>query len=169
MGEEKREYSRIEVSWPISMSTTDGVVDGELKDISLGGALIRCRRLPMEDESFDLMIEIPEYAFPVSAVVEKVRLHSQDSDAASQSYELALRFTDISEDDFKLLCNAVECEARLRSRRPTAKTSVPGRVKGDVIRSMEKLSRELRRPFADLLQEAMEDFIKKHEKESSEE
>jgi len=167
MTKEKREYSRIEITYPVSISTTDGVIHGALKNISLGGGLVLCKRLPRADESFDLLIELPpEYAFPVSATAKKVRLHSQDNDVASLSYELAFRFTDISEENFKGLCNALESEARLRHRRQKAITSAPSGVKKSVIRSMKKLSRVLKRSFSDLFQEAMEDLVRKYEMES---
>lgn len=166
MTKEKREYSRIELTWPVSISTTDGVIHGALKNISLGGVLVLCKRLPREDESFDLLIELPDYVFPVSATAKKVRLHSQGNDIASLSYELAFRFTDISEENFKALCNALESEARLRNRRPEAIKSAPSGVKKSVIRSMEKLSRVFKRSFSDLLQEAMEDLVRKYEIES---
>jgi hypothetical protein len=167
MGNDKREYSRTEISWPVYMNTTGGLVDGELKDISMGGALIRCRKPPMVDESFELIIEIPEYASQVSAIVEQVRLHTQDNENAFPLYELAVRFTDISGDDFRLLCRAVESQPGLQSRRRMVKRADLSGVEKGVLSSMEKLSRDLNRSFSDLLQEALRDFVKKYEKETS--
>ena len=144
-------------------------MDGEVKNISLGGALIRCQELPKEDESFNLLIEIPEYAFPVSATVEKVRLHTPPSDTASPSYDLAIRFLDISEDDFRILCHAVECQARTRDHRPVGKGTPTSTAKKGLLKSMEKLSAELKRPFKELLEEAMQDLVEKYEKKTTDE
>ena len=71
----RREYSRVEVSWPVSIFTPAGLIDGRIKNISIGGALINCKSLPNLDETFDLTIEIPQYFFPVTAKVKKVRLN----------------------------------------------------------------------------------------------
>lgn len=38
---ERREQLRTEVEWTVSMSTTHGLVDGLVKNISLGGALVQ--------------------------------------------------------------------------------------------------------------------------------
>jgi len=49
VGEEKRKHPRIEINWPVLMETPDGIVEAEIKNISLGGAFICCKKpLPLE-------------------------------------------------------------------------------------------------------------------------
>ena len=55
-----REHSRIEVTWPSSISTSSGSIDGELRNISLGGALFLCRELPNLEDTFALDILAPK-------------------------------------------------------------------------------------------------------------
>jgi hypothetical protein len=106
--QERREHPRTEVMWPVSMLTPGGWVQGEIKDISRGGALIHCKELPNADESIELRIDIPDHLMNISATVEKVRLNIDDSDKASPSYDLAVRFVGIDVDQHRRLHNAIE-------------------------------------------------------------
>lgn len=109
--QEKREHSRVEVTWPVSIITAKGLIKGEIKNISRGGALIHCRELPETDESFELSIEIPDHLLTISAKVEKVRLNIDDSEKAFPSYDLAVRFLGINMDERRVLYNAIEHQA----------------------------------------------------------
>ena len=109
---ERREHPRAEVSWPVSMITAQGLYKGEIKDISKGGALIRCMELPKTDEPVELSIEIPDHLLTISATVEKVRLNLEDSDKALPSYDIAVRFLGIDAAQRKNLFNAIEHKTR---------------------------------------------------------
>ena len=105
---EKRAHSRVEVTWPVSIFTSRGLVEGEIKDISKGGALIHCTRLPETDRTLELSIEIPDHLMKISATVEKVRLNIDDSDTACPSYDLAVRFLGVDIDQRRNLYKAIE-------------------------------------------------------------
>jgi len=109
---ERREHPRAEVSWPVSMITAQGLFEGEIKDISKGGALIQCAELPITDEPLELSIEIPDHLLNISAIVEKVRLNLDDSDKALPSYDMAVRFLGINADQSEPLFNAIEHKTR---------------------------------------------------------
>jgi hypothetical protein len=109
---ERREHPRAEVSWPVSMITAQGLFEGQIKDISKGGALIQCTELPKTDESLELSIEIPDHLLNISARAEKVRLNIDDSDKAFPSYDLAVRFLGLDVHQRKYLYNAIEHRAR---------------------------------------------------------
>jgi len=109
---ERREHPRAEVSWPVSMITAQGLFEGEIKDISKGGALIQCTELPITDEPLELSIEIIDHLLSISAIVEKVRLNLDDSDKALPSYDMAVRFRGIDTDQRKHLYDAIEHKAR---------------------------------------------------------
>jgi len=109
---ERREHPRAEVSWPVSMITAQGLFQGEIKDISKGGALIRCTELPKTEGPLELSIEIPDHLLSISASVEKVRLNLDDSDKALPSYDMAVRFLGIDAEQRRNLFNAIEHKAR---------------------------------------------------------
>ncbi len=168
----RREYSRVEVSWPVSIYTTAGLIDGELKNISIGGALITCRSLPDLDETFQVTIEIPDYLFPIAAKVKKVRLNVYDSESEKTppSYDLAVRFMDMSLEDRKLFHEAIDRASRIKRPATVEKKVKPkdsNRIDNTLLSSVEKLSTDLNRTFKDLLEEALMDLLDKYTKETS--
>jgi len=168
----RREYSRIDVSWPVSIFTSAGLIDGHIKNISIGGVLINCKSLPDLDETFNLTIEIPHYCFPVAAKVKKVRLNIYDSEdrTESPSYDLAVRFMDMSEDDSKVFHEAIDRAFRIERPTPTDKKEVTkksNRIDNSLLMTVEKLSMDSGRSFKELLEEALQDLIQKYEKAGS--
>lgn len=111
----KRAYSRVEVSWPVTMLTGKKVITGEIKDISLGGALIRCQEVLSQERSLKLRIEITDL-FSVSATVENVRCHSDESHRGPTTCYLAVRFTDMTKDQNRILYNAIARETSGQGR-----------------------------------------------------
>lgn len=165
----RREYSRIEVSWPVSIFTTAGLIDGRVKNISIGGALINCKSLPDLEETFNLTIEIPHYLFPVGAKVKKVRLNIYDSEDSntSPSYDLAVRFMDMSEDDRKVFHEAIDRAFRTQRPAPAeekTETKKSKRIDNSLLVTVEKLSADSGRSFKELLEEALQDLIQKYER-----
>ena len=160
------------MSWPVSIFTGSGLIEGEVKNISIGGALINCHSLPELEETFSLTIEIPQYLFPVTAKVKKVRLNIYDSEAdkASPSYELAVSFIDISAGDRQIFHQTIDRAFRIKTSPPTEKKSPPRpskRIDNSLLVSVEKLSLTSGRSFKDLLEEALQDLIDKYEKQAS--
>ena len=102
---ERREHSRTRVEWPVSMSTVHGLVDGLVKNISMGGALIRSLELPSPEEIPRLRIEIPEHRHSVLTTATVVRFDICDGD--SYVYELGVRLREISDKDRLTLNNAI--------------------------------------------------------------
>ena len=111
----KREYSRVEVSWPVTMHTSKKLLVGEIKNISVSGALIRCEELPSPEESLEISIELSDL-FYVSVTVENVRFNVDDSRGDSLAYELAVRCTDMTWDERRILYNAIEREAMKKNQ-----------------------------------------------------
>lgn len=110
MIKERREYSRIEVSWPVSIIASQGLIDGEVRNICFEGALIRCSELADFDEALELSIAIPEQDYlPISASAEIVWSRTDDSEDRSFKpiCDLGVRFVEISEEDLRLLSNTV--------------------------------------------------------------
>ncbi len=58
--ESKRKHPRTTVNWPVSMETADGIVEGEIKNISLGGAFICCEHPLSIGVVFRLTMKAPD-------------------------------------------------------------------------------------------------------------
>jgi hypothetical protein len=96
------------------MLTSKQSIIGEIKNISVSGAMISCQELPSPEETFKLRIETTDL-FYVSATVENVRFNVDDSPSDSIAYYLAVRFTEMTEDERKILYNAIGQEARKKN------------------------------------------------------
>ena len=71
MTAEKRQYPRVEIIWPVTVRTPNGPADGRIQNISLGGALIQCTKVPELDDFFRLVIRPAEsrYIFATAQIV----------------------------------------------------------------------------------------------------
>ena len=107
IAEQRREHSRVEVSWPMSIFSPKAPIEGEILNISLTGALIRCLEIPNPDEALSLGIEILEHSHVMFATAETVRLDIQDYDSYYYSYLLGVHFTEISEKDLRFLASRI--------------------------------------------------------------
>jgi hypothetical protein len=106
-GPKKREYSRLPVSWPISILTTAGPISGEIRNISLTGALVYCRQLPDPKHFHRLSIEIDKYAHMMLLTVEMIRLDVVYVDYHGPIYSIGTRFVEIDENDLEFLSTRV--------------------------------------------------------------
>ena len=57
--EERRRHTRSEASWFISIETPEECMAGTTKNISSGGAFIRCEKPLAPNEIFDMVITLP--------------------------------------------------------------------------------------------------------------
>lgn len=53
---ERRYYPRTKVKLPVVRMAGDDLVDGEIEDLSLGGAFIRCSVMPNGKDNFHMVI-----------------------------------------------------------------------------------------------------------------
>ena len=66
---EERQYRRVKIKWPVVMMTPNGLIDGKAKNISLGGAFIRCSKQPNFNKSFRMVLIAEERFILVNAQV----------------------------------------------------------------------------------------------------
>jgi len=60
MLEERRRYPRNEEKWLITIETPETTIAGETENISCGGIFINCPQPLAPNETFEMMINIPE-------------------------------------------------------------------------------------------------------------
>jgi c-di-GMP-binding flagellar brake protein YcgR len=101
---ERRRYHRTNVSWPVTMLTASGPIEGEVRNISSGGAFIQCKKQPGRGETFRLVIRIsqePTRFLMTSARVARSTVYDPD-DLVSYS-GMGVRFVEISDSDRQFL------------------------------------------------------------------
>ena len=83
LGKERRLQPRVEVSWPVTMLTSEGPIIGETRDISMQGAFIYCNKLLPLAERFVLSVKAPATSMQVMAQVvwSENSAHGKDGEA----------------------------------------------------------------------------------------
>ena len=99
MGKERRQFPRVEVSWPVTMLTAKGPIHGEITNISLGGAFVHCLEEPDANEPFRMVITVPDSRQFIRATARVARSNIYNPDDADELSGIGVRFVDISEDD----------------------------------------------------------------------
>ena len=107
MQREKRIHPRIEVGWPVTMMTAEVDIDGEIENISAGGAYIRCGMLLLENDVFVLGIwDLNGESLWIGAEVVWTNVtHTPDPGPAPIA--MGVRFTTISEANRQFLANVL--------------------------------------------------------------
>ena len=105
-GTEKRCRPRIPVDWSVVVQTPQGSIEGEAKDISVGGAFIRY------SEEADLNSELrivlkPSQQKSISLTARKVWASNFNIDGKAVFSGVGVRFTDISPEDREFISSLV--------------------------------------------------------------
>jgi PilZ domain len=56
---ERRQTQRINVTWPITIITSQGTIEGESRNITPSGLFIHCKSKLPEDEVYQIIIKLP--------------------------------------------------------------------------------------------------------------
>ena len=100
IGEQRRLSFRIKVEWPVRLQTTRGLVQGQTRDISAGGAHIRCEEYLELNEPLQMTIEPPDREpMELAAVV----VWSDSKDESNRPRIIGVKFTKISDVDYHYL------------------------------------------------------------------
>lgn len=102
-GERSRRHPRAEVSLPVIVCTPRGQIQGRIINLSLTGAFILLGELPDLTRQVELFIEIPRLqVLVVIAVIVRFDIRPP-GDGTRHHFGLAVRFSNISDDDRVLL------------------------------------------------------------------
>jgi hypothetical protein len=105
---ERRQHPRVIVNWPVVVNIPGGSLEGEVKDISIGGVCILCPEEPAHEDNFRILLK-PSEQQALSVIGEKVW-----SDTIDIGYGtvcgIGIRFTYISAVDRQYIAKVVEEE-----------------------------------------------------------
>ena len=105
MAKDKRQYPRVEISWPATIITADGLMSCRTENLSPVGTLIRCSESPGLLDNFRLVFKPAERQL-ILATAEKVWSKSFDSNNGT-SHAMGVRFTFIPDHDYQLIKGTV--------------------------------------------------------------
>lgn len=99
---EARQNPRVNITWSVRMKTSQGSIEAEIKNISLGGAFICCQRpLPLR-ENFRLAVDAPNHdSLTVNAEVIWSNINVPDEKILNRG--MGIRFIEITKADREFL------------------------------------------------------------------
>ena len=102
MTDERREMSRIYVTWPITVITDKGTIEGESVNITPSGVFVRCKQVLRENETYQVIIKLPNN----KQVLLKGKLvwSNLNGEERSEAFnEMGFSFVKVEEQDQRLL------------------------------------------------------------------
>jgi c-di-GMP-binding flagellar brake protein YcgR len=102
-GRERRQHPRATVSWPVIIRSSRGFMSGETKDISYGGAFIRCREPLKPNEVLEVSISVSLLCPRVQVTAEVMWSNSTAPDDELTPRGMGVRFTNIAGTDQELI------------------------------------------------------------------
>ena len=111
--EERRHYPRSGIKLPVVMIAGEGLVDGEIQDISLGGAFIRCPTMPNPKDNFHMVITSKGRLISIIAEVVWSGGHKFNSEASSSG--IGVRFRRLFHGDRRFIANMVADSSTMSS------------------------------------------------------
>jgi hypothetical protein len=129
---ERRHYPRSNIKLPVVLIAGESLVDGEIQDISLGGAFIRCPAMPNPKDSFHMVITSKGRLISITAEVVWSDGHKFKSKAALSG--IGVRFRRLLHDDRRFLVNTV---AKTSAMSSVARLSM--RIKAPLKRRQRRL------------------------------
>ena len=103
--QENRRHRRVKIKWPVVMTTSGGLADGQTQNVSLGGAFIRCQEKINLEDRFRLVMTTKDRLILVHA--EVVWSNGHKSEGKSAYHEIGVRFTNISGNDRTFLSGVI--------------------------------------------------------------
>ena len=101
-GRESRQYPRTDVSWPVSMEISERTISAEVKNISMGGAFICCKKPLPVGAMFDVTMVGPDNE-PVIATAKVVWSNSNVPDDKVINRGMGVRFIKMSDRHIQLV------------------------------------------------------------------
>ena len=108
MERDNRTYPRVKVSWPVTMLTIQGPIEGEVINISLGGAFVYCHEQPTANETFRMVIKTLHAHEFIIADARIARSNIYNPEDANTVPGVGVRFTSISDKDRRFISALVQ-------------------------------------------------------------
>ena len=104
--ERRNKVTRIEVTWPITVFTDEGTIEGETRNITAAGMFIKCREPLRVNETYRISIRPPNrQAIELTCKVIWSNLYGIDGQ--DTAYAMRFHFVKVSDEDRHLLSDTI--------------------------------------------------------------
>lgn len=105
MAIENRRHPRVEISWPVTVVTEEGIISGRTENLSFVVTLIQCSNVPDLLCTFRLVFK-PSGRQQIMAIAQRIWSETQISDRFT-FHIMGVSFTYIPEHDRNLMTEAI--------------------------------------------------------------
>ena len=133
MDVEKRQYVRAQVGYTIMVKSSQGLMVGQVKDISPGGAFICCQWPSEPGKVLKMTIMVSPMSPPLKAKGKVIRSKVYCLDDETVCHGMSVRFTKISDNDRRFISSRISGYLKSESERGTfEKGPVPNMVRATI-------------------------------------
>ena len=120
---ERRRYPRARIEWAVTIKTKKGVIAGITLNVSAGGATLRFPNPPLLHEVFEMTISVPELDRPLLVEAQVVWSTADIVDNELTLPIIGVNFTNITDQDRRLISAAVSKFLRHKEHVPSRVTT----------------------------------------------
>jgi len=114
---ERRKAPRINVNWPVTIITSEGMIEGESRNITPSGVFIHCKKKLPEDEVYQMIIKLPNgKQIVVRGQMMWSNLNGREDTGAL--VDMGFSFIKMSEQDQKVLRTVISLFGEGGERKP---------------------------------------------------
>jgi hypothetical protein len=114
---ERRIAPRINVNWPVTIITSEGMIEGESRNITPSGVFIHCKKKLPEDEVYQLILKLPNgKQIIVRGQMMWSNLNGREDTGAL--VDMGFSFIKMSEQDQKVLRTVISLFGEGGKRKP---------------------------------------------------
>ena len=106
MSQERRDYPRAKIKWPVKVKTDKGTMDGVTSDVTPNGVFIHCQKPLRLNVVFEMAIDIPNSEHSITAKAEVVWSNRWGPDDEISPRGMGVRFVRISSEARKFIARA---------------------------------------------------------------
>lgn len=106
MTQERRDYPRAKIKWPVKVKTDKGTMDGVTSDVTPNGVFIHCQKPLRLNVVFEMAIDIPNSEHSITAKAEVVWSNRWGPDDEISPRGMGVRFVKISSEARKFIARA---------------------------------------------------------------
>ena len=103
MSQERRDYPRAKIKWPVKVKTDKGTMDGVTSDVTPNGVFIHCQKPLRLNVIFEMAIDIPNSEHSITAKAEVVWSNRWGPDDEITPRGMGVRFVKISSEARKFI------------------------------------------------------------------
>lgn len=128
--------SRAELYWPATVICKEQILQGRIKNLSRGGALLFLEERIDLHESLRIAIEIPRYNYVIPAKGEVVRTYTLEKDTEEYSFAAGVKFTEILDEDLKFFTGNLAPEWHKNYKEPEIKSPIMKKLNRNISYSL---------------------------------